>query len=307
MDEYLNQISHDEYLFGVDLFVESAWIGHAPVLKYLIREVRPKNYVELGVHNGFSYFVACQSFLENKINGKTYAIDHWLGDGHVGLLTASVYEEVQTYNSNYANFSELMKMDFNSAANRFSESSIELLHIDGFHSYESVKEDFETWLPKIAKNGIVLLHDICVRRNDFGVYQFWDEIKTQYKTMEFVGSHGLGVIFLGEIQGHGLEKLYNFSITNNGMAKVQGTFGSISDDVIQKSKNEKINNLITERDAAITERDAAITERDAAITERDAAITERDAAITEREEIANSRIWRTFSVYRSLRIWISRI
>jgi hypothetical protein len=286
MDKYLNQISHDDYLFGVNLFVDSAWIGHAPFLKYLIREIKPNNYVELGVHNGFSYFVACQSFLENNINGKTYAIDHWLGDGHVGQFTASVYEEVKTYNSKYGNFSELMKMDFNSAANRFLENSIDLLHIDGFHSYESVKEDFETWLPKIARNGIVLLHDICVRRNDFGVYQFWDEIKAKYKTMEFVGSHGLGVIFTGEIQSLNLEKLYNFSLSNNGMAKIQGTFGSISDDVIQKSKISKIDTLIAERDAVIAERNAVIAERD---------------------EIVNSRIWRISSIYRRLRIRISRI
>jgi hypothetical protein len=70
------------------------------------------------------------------------------------------------------------------------------------------------------------------------------------------------------------------------MAKIQGTFGSISDDVIQKSKISKIDTLIAERDAVIAERDAVIAERD---------------------EIVNSRIWRISSIYRSLRIWISRI
>ena len=300
MEEYLNSISHDEYLFKVDLFVHSAWIGHAPFLKFLIRDLRPNNYVELGVHNGFSFFLACQSFVENNIIGKTYAVDHWEGDGHVGQFGAEIFEEVKINNARYKEFAELIKKDFNKAVKEFENNSIDVLHIDGFHSYESVKADFENWLPKMSNHGVVLLHDISVRRNGFGVYKLWGEIKQKYRYLEFVGSHGLGVVFLGDIQGRNLKDLYNFSLKENGMAIIQGVFGSISDDVIQSSTNAIYKGVALQRDSAVAERDSAVAERDSAVAERDSAVAERDS-------IKQSFTWRVFLPYRKAKNLFRRI
>jgi hypothetical protein len=318
MDELLNEISHDEYLFSVQDYVQSAWIGHAPFLKFIIREQRPKNFVELGVHNGFSYFVACQAIKECNVNCSAFAIDNWVGDEQAGFFDDSVYEGVNVINTKYSDFSTLLKMNFSDALTQFGDSSIDLLHIDGFHSYESVRNDFESWISKMNSNGIILLHDIHVRRNSFGVYLFWKEVKSKFKTIEFVGSHGLGVVFLGEVPKGKLAQL--FEIANSGnLSQIQGTFGSISDDVIQGSRMGEISAAVAERDvavaerdvavaerdaavaerdAAVAERDAAVAERDAAVAERDAAVAERDAAVAERDLIVNSTIWRLFAPYR---------
>ena len=258
---------------------DSAWIGHAPFLKFLIREYKPKLFVELGVHNGFSYFLGCQSIEECKLSTKSFAVDHWLGDSQAGFFDDSVFQGVKTLNQKYSSFSTLLKMSFDDALDYFENSSIDLLHIDGFHSYESVKKDFESWLPKMSTNGIVLLHDIHVRRNTFHVYLFWKELKKLYKTIEFVGSHGLGVVFLGEIPDGKIAQLFEIS-ENGGLPQVQGTFGSISDDVIQNARNFLDHSAIAERDSAIAERDSAIAERDS---------------------ILNSTIWRISKSYRLIR------
>jgi hypothetical protein len=139
-------------------------------------------------------------------------------------------------------------------------------------------------------NGIILLHDVHVRRNSFGVYLFWEEVKSKFQTIEFVGSHRLGVVFLWEIPQGKLREL--FQIANNGhLSQIQGTFGSISDDVVQGSRNGAIN-------SAVAERDSAVAERDSAAAERDSAVAERDSAVAERSLILNSTIWRLFSPYR---------
>lgn len=39
------------------------------------------------------------------------------------------------------------------------EKTIDLLFIDGDHTYEAVKKDFEDWYPHVSKNGVILLHD----------------------------------------------------------------------------------------------------------------------------------------------------
>ena len=282
-ESFLNDISHDPYLYGVDDYMSSAWIGHAPFMKFIVRELKPKIFVELGVHNGFSYFVGCQAIRECGLSTKAYAIDHWEGDAQAGFFDDSIYKGVIRTNSKYSGFSTLIKSSFLDALTSFKDNSIDLLHIDGFHSYKSVKEDFEAWLPKMSKDGVILLHDIHVRRNTFGVFKFWQEIKKEFKTIEFVGSHGLGVVFNGKVSTGKCSEL--FEISENGYeSEINGTFGSISDDVIQTFRTH----------------DKAMAERDKAMAERDKAMAERDKAMAERDSIANSTIWKFFGPYRTL-------
>ena len=277
MQLILNEISQDQYLFGVEDYLHSAWIGHAPFMKFIIRELKPKIFVELGVHNGFSYFVGCQAIKECSLATKAFAVDHWEGDRQAGFFDDFVYQSASKLNIKYSDFSTLIKSSFIDALTKFENEIIDLLHIDGFHSYESVKEDFETWLPKMSKNGVILLHDIHVRRDTFGVYEFWKEVKEEFNTIEFVGSHGLGVVFLGVVPKGRLLDLFTIS-KNGGLAQIQGTFGSISDDVIQTFRK-----------------------RDSAVAERDSAVAERDSAVAERDSLLNSKTWRILQPYRSAR------
>lgn len=80
-------------------------------------------------------------------------------------------------NISYPNIGNLIRSTFDEALDQFQDETINLLHIDGYHTYEAVSHDYRTWLPKVAKNGIVLFHDIEVKSGDFGVYKFWDEVK----------------------------------------------------------------------------------------------------------------------------------
>ena len=290
MDSLLNSISHDPYLFNVKHFKFSAWLGHAPFMKFIFREFKPKVFVELGTHNGFSYFVGCQSIVECGLDCKAFAVDHWIGDAQAGFFDEDIYSEVIATNQEYSGFSTLLRMSFSDALPLFENHSVDLLHIDGFHSYESVSEDFNTWLEKMSDNGIVLLHDIHVRRNTCGVYKFWAEIKEKYRTIEFVGSHGLGVVFLGKVPDGILTELFEIS-NAGGLPQIQGTFGSITNDVMHE--------LLLRAPSEISN---VLAERDIAIHERDLARSERDARVLEIKMIQDSRIWRSTNLVRKLRI-----
>ncbi|MCY1545895.1 Methyltransferase domain protein [compost metagenome] len=106
-----------------------------------------------------------------------------------------MFNAVNNHNrQNYHGFSYLMRMFFNDALRHFSEDSIDLLHIDGFHTYEAVSEDFASWYPKVKPGGIMLFHDVAARLQDFGAWKFWDEIQGRHETFTFKHGFGLGVL-----------------------------------------------------------------------------------------------------------------
>jgi hypothetical protein len=154
--------------------------------------------VELGTHTGNSYFAFCQAVSEGNLGTKCYAIDTWEGDEQAGHYGLEVFEQVQSHNrTHYQHFSRLLKMKFDEALSCFADQSIELLHIDGLHTYEAVRHDFETWLVKLAPGAVVLFHDTNVRQPGFGVWKLWEELENLYRNnLEFVHSHGLGVLQL---------------------------------------------------------------------------------------------------------------
>jgi hypothetical protein len=177
---------------------QSAWIGHEKIANFLIKTIKPEIIVELGVHNGFSYFAFCQTVHDQKINTKCFGIDHWKGDYHTGLYEEKVYENVLEENKKYNHFSKLIKKDFNSALSDFNDQSIDFLHIDGYHTYDSVKSDFKNWLPKCKKDAIILFHDVNEFKDDFGVWKLFNELKQTYSHHVFPHAHGLGIISLSE-------------------------------------------------------------------------------------------------------------
>ncbi|MGA8028531.1 MAG: class I SAM-dependent methyltransferase [Bryobacteraceae bacterium] len=173
-----------------------SWSGHLAFADDLISALRPRLIVELGTHYGESYFGFCQSIAENGLDCLSYAVDHWLGEQQAGFYGEEVFQEVEQYNdAHYRAFSYLLRTTFDEAVKQFADESIDMLHIDGLHTYEACKHDFETWLPKIKPGGIILLHDVAVRRTDFGVWKMWGELASQFtETFAFHHWWGLGVL-----------------------------------------------------------------------------------------------------------------
>jgi len=81
---------------------------------------------------------------------------------------------------------------------------IDFLFIDGDHSYEGVKKDFEMYAPLVRKGGVIALHDIVPDPQELvgGVPKFWRELKNKLgvdRVKELVkdwnqGGYGIGLI-----------------------------------------------------------------------------------------------------------------
>lgn len=178
---------------------ESAWLDHGAFAFWLIETLRPRSYVELGTHGGYSYFTVCQTVKALSLPTRCYAVDTWQGDEHAGFYGENIFRRVHEHNEHhYAAFSRLVRSTFADALAHFSDGSIDLLHIDGRHFYDDVKEDYESWRPKLSDRAVVIFHDINVRERNFGVFKLWEEVKTQHPSFDFLHGHGLGIIAYGK-------------------------------------------------------------------------------------------------------------
>ena len=83
--------------------------------------------------------------------------------------------------------------------------SIDFLFIDGDHTYNGVKQDFELYGRLVGKDGIIALHDIAARADEpkIEVWKFWQELKGQYsQTMEWIDRTPCGrAIGIGMVRG----------------------------------------------------------------------------------------------------------
>jgi hypothetical protein len=78
--------------------------------------------------------------------------------------------------------------------------NIDLLFIDGDHSYKGVKQDYDSYACLVRAGGIIAFHDIADHTiKSCQVSQFWEELKPLHRHEEIIedraqGWAGIGII-----------------------------------------------------------------------------------------------------------------
>lgn len=214
----------------IEVVVPTAWSGHIPFLFSLMEIQRPRRYVELGTHAGASFFAACQHMRSNGNYGEAVAIDLWTGDHQAGLYEETVFQNFKhLLNRHFPTTGRLIRSYFSQAVSCFEDRSIDLLHIDGLHTYEAVEEDYKTWRPKLTDNGVIIFHDTNEYQTDFGVWQFFEEIRHEAQaSFQFRHGHGLGVMAFGTpATNPSLELLTYFSSRPEKIESFYATLGKV--------------------------------------------------------------------------------
>jgi hypothetical protein len=190
---YASKVNHYDVPYPLERYsldwvesITSAWTGHRTFAEWLVWTTFPETIVELGVDYGYSTFVFANAL--KGTSGTIYGVDFFMGDVHTGYR--NTYESVKKNiaDHNVTNL-ELVIGDFDSIS-KLWRSPIDILHIDGLHTYEAVKNDFTRWSPFVKEEGVVLFHDIAVQ--SFGVKEFFRELTGGYKLF-FLHSAGLGI------------------------------------------------------------------------------------------------------------------
>lgn len=151
------------------------------LLYEIVLESKPELILEIGTGQCQSTRTMLSALEENK-KGKLVSID--LSD-----RSSRIPKELLQYfcqivgNSHYVDIFQGIKNEF--------KDRFDILFIDGDHTYEGVKQDFEMYSSLVKDRGLILIHDITSINT--GVKKFWEEIKYPKVGLEYGKAAG-GII-----------------------------------------------------------------------------------------------------------------
>lgn len=223
--------TYPERLVGPD-----TWVEHIPFAMYLVDIVQPDVFVQLGIGQGNDYAAFCQAIHTLEIDARAYGITDSMTKEDVVNDLAQVYPKIST----------ILKESFETALERFEDASISLLHITGMHDYATISDLFNTWLPKMKPDGVILIDNVDIRNDDSEIRKFWEKIEPSYETFEFYHANGLGVVALNERFNEGLEVLTNDRDLLSSFKTLFGVLGSRYTEVLSNDSDQ----ILAELDAA---------------------------------------------------------
>ncbi|MCI0400646.1 MAG: class I SAM-dependent methyltransferase [Gammaproteobacteria bacterium] len=120
---------------------------------------RKKRLVEIGVWHGIT---TCCLRKAMAADGVLFAVDPY-PVGRLGFSAQRVisYSQVHKIRNGYVRW--LRKTGVEAARDHLasSEEPVDFVFIDGDHSYEGLRGDWQGWSPLVGLGGIVALHDSC--------------------------------------------------------------------------------------------------------------------------------------------------
>ena len=82
---------------------------------------------------------------------------------------------------------------------------VDVLFIDGDHSYEGVKQDFETYSRLVRPDGLIFFHDVVEHppASNCWVSRFWNELRVTSNAQEFIENPRQGWGGIGMVRAEG--------------------------------------------------------------------------------------------------------
>lgn len=188
---------------GRATFIRSGLGDSAELLYGLVRSMKPDVCVEIGSALGKSASYIGMALKENG-RGMLYAIDPHEPTNWNDVAAIDSLKEF-TRNVAAAGLREHVSVirSYSDAAARDWKHPIDLIFIDGDHSYEGVKRDWDLFLPHMKPSGVAIFHDTMWDlppyagevRSDMGVPRFVDELRQQgYQVLTINRDYGVSLV-----------------------------------------------------------------------------------------------------------------
>jgi predicted O-methyltransferase YrrM len=165
-----------------------------------IAAIRPRNAMEVGSHLGGTLFLLCRLA---DANARVISVDMYRGNlgGARKLVYYSFISNRQRLHVVHGDSHRATTKS--KIVRKLGDAMLDFLFIDGDHSYEGVKLDFEMYSPLVRPGGVIAFHDIVAHplEAQCHVKEFWDEVKKRYRHKEVIDSPqqqwaGIGFLYV---------------------------------------------------------------------------------------------------------------
>lgn len=201
---------------------ETRNLGFGNLYYAMVRAMRPRTVVVIGSKAGFAPIMFARALKDNEGHGivkvdceqttmaveghghtKLHFIDpsfslhrgdtnHWYGLGN--------WDDSKAVEAKWAHFGlqdiiqhhKMTSQDYVTSLTPID--SIDILYIDGDHSYEGVKHDFEAFLPFLSDEAVVMAHDVDPRLDEGGGFRAFSDLPdTMYEKVRLPAFPGLAI------------------------------------------------------------------------------------------------------------------
>jgi cephalosporin hydroxylase len=206
IEDYVNLVFSSSKIFPFP------WIGISPAqvreeiteLLKIVARLKPRFVLEIGTARGGTLFLFTRASISNATIISIDLPGGRFGGGYpewrIPIYKSFTIHKQKMY---------IIRRDshapstLNMVEKILQGHKLDFLFIDGDHTYDGVKTDFEMYSKLVGKGGIIAFHDICPHPPQTGceVNLFWREIKGKYRHIEIVRDRrqswaGIGVIFV---------------------------------------------------------------------------------------------------------------
>ena len=167
----------------------------------LVEEACPSTVVEIGTARGGSFYAWCQAAAADALLVSIDLPDPGYGAPPDLSLLRGYAKPGQDTCFLQADSHDRTTVDV--LVRILDGVPVDFLFIDGDHSYQGVRQDFESYSPFVRPGGLVAFHDVITHPSevDRGAVGFWREVSVRYDHMLFWDSRvpgwgGIGVLRL---------------------------------------------------------------------------------------------------------------
>lgn len=173
-------------------------------LAKIIESKKPKTVLEIGTARGGTLFLVSQLAADDSLIISIDLPDGMYGGGYP-KWKIPYYKSFIKKNQRI----ELIQGDSHSLEIQQQLSSIlngrkiDYLFIDGDHTFEGVKQDFDTYTKYVESNAVIAFHDIVKDRSEHPnhfVHEYWESIKNNYRYKEFIKNPSQSKLGIGVIE-----------------------------------------------------------------------------------------------------------
>ncbi len=209
IDSLPDEMSHDRV-------IDFAWnVSHGLLRPFQVRseyedfirrvfrdDNRPKNIMEIGSFNGGTLFVSCRLAAPGGVIVSLDLPGGEFGGGYPEWKTPlyksfpQSTQELHLIRGDSHSFDSLAKVK-----EALDGRQLDFLFIDGDHTYEGVKQDYEMYSTLVRPGGWIGFHDVAKHRANSGceVDRLWQELKQDFECVDFIndvqqGWAGLGLM-----------------------------------------------------------------------------------------------------------------